>query len=158
MRERKKERKRAQGGNCVNREVGLGSHFLSHSSPVPNKPCGLSGRKAPGKKTTATELRSCVNMEVVGQGSHFLSQSSPIPNKPYYMVSVDVKHLSPVPNKPYGFCRHKAPGKKKTARELRNCVKREVGLGSHFLSHSSPVPNKPHGFCGRKAPGKRKHA
>ena len=34
----------------MNREVGLGSHFLSHSSPVPNKPYGLCGRKAPWKK------------------------------------------------------------------------------------------------------------
>ena len=40
--------------------------------------------------------------------------------------------------------------------ELRSCVKREVGLGSHSLSHSSPVPNKLYGFCGRKAPWKRK--
>ena len=40
----------------------------------------------------------------------------------------------------------------KTTTELRGCVNREVGLGSHSLSHSSPVPNKPCGFCGRKAP------
>ena len=34
--------------SCANREeVDLGSHFLSHSSPVPNKPCGFCGRKAP---------------------------------------------------------------------------------------------------------------
>ena len=36
------------------------------------------------------------------------------------------------------------------ASELRSCVNREVGLGSHSLSHSSPVPNKPYGFCERK--------
>ena len=33
--------------SCVNSEVGLGSHFLSHSSPVPNKPHGFCGRKQP---------------------------------------------------------------------------------------------------------------
>ena len=31
--------------SCVNQEVGLGSHSLSHSSPVPNKPYGFCGRK-----------------------------------------------------------------------------------------------------------------
>ena len=37
----------AELGSCVNREVGLGSHSLSHSSPVPNKPYSFCGRKAP---------------------------------------------------------------------------------------------------------------
>ena len=36
--------------SCVNREVGLGSHSLSHSSPVPNKPYGFCGRAAPWRK------------------------------------------------------------------------------------------------------------
>ena len=40
--------------------------------------------------------------------------------------------------------------------EIKRCLKREVGLGSHSLSHSSSVPNKPYGFCGRKAPWKEK--
>ena len=31
--------------SCMNREVGLGSHSLSHSSPVPNKPCNFCGCK-----------------------------------------------------------------------------------------------------------------
>ena len=35
------------GSSCVNREVGLGCHSLSHSSPVPNKPHGFCRRKAP---------------------------------------------------------------------------------------------------------------
>ena len=34
--------------------------------------------------------------------------------------------------------------------ELRSCVNREVGLGSHNLSQTSPIPNKLNGFCGRK--------
>ena len=34
----------------MNREVGLGSHSLFPSSPVPNIPNGLSGRKAPLKE------------------------------------------------------------------------------------------------------------
>ena len=45
--------------DCVNREVGVGSHSLSHSSPVSNKPycffCGL--------KVSVSELRDCVNRE-----------------------------------------------------------------------------------------------
>ena len=73
----------------MNRAVGLGSHSLSHTSPVPNKPYGFCGRKAPWK-SGVSELRSCVN-RVVGLGSHSLS------------------HTSPVPNKPDGFCGRKAP-------------------------------------------------
>ena len=34
----------------VNREVGMGSHSLSHSSPVPKKPYDFHGRKAPWEK------------------------------------------------------------------------------------------------------------
>ena len=37
----------AELGSCLNREVGLGPHSLSHSSPVPNKPYGFCGRDAP---------------------------------------------------------------------------------------------------------------
>ena len=33
--------------SCVDRGVGLGSHSLSHSSPVPNKPYGFCGHRAP---------------------------------------------------------------------------------------------------------------
>ena len=36
--------------SCVNKEVGPGPHSLSRSSPVPNKPYGFCGRKAPRKK------------------------------------------------------------------------------------------------------------
>ena len=34
----------------MNREVDLGSHSLSNSSSVPDKPYGFCGRKAPIKK------------------------------------------------------------------------------------------------------------
>ena len=57
------------------------------------------------------------------------------PSLTSHMVSVDVEHHE----------------RKKKA-DLRGCVNRAVGLGSHSLSHSSPVPNKPYGFCGRRAP------
>ena len=33
--------------SCVNREVGMGSHSLHHSSTVPDKPYSFCGRKAP---------------------------------------------------------------------------------------------------------------
>ena len=48
----------ARGGfsSCVNREVGLGSHSLSHSSPAPNNPYGFCGRKAPPKKKFSSSL------------------------------------------------------------------------------------------------------
>ena len=65
---------------CVNRVVGLVSHSLSHSFPVPNKPYGFCGREA--RRTVLTELGSCVNREV-GLGSYSLSRSSPAPNKSY---------------------------------------------------------------------------
>ena len=42
----------------VKREVGLGSRSLAHSYPVPNKPHGFCGRKAPRKKKT-TISASC---------------------------------------------------------------------------------------------------
>ena len=34
----------------MNREVGVGSHSLSHSYPVPDKPYGFCGLKAPRTK------------------------------------------------------------------------------------------------------------
>ena len=48
----------ARGGfsSCVNREVGMGSHSLSHSSPAPNNPYGFCGRKAPPKKKFSSSL------------------------------------------------------------------------------------------------------
>ena len=55
----------------------------------------------------------------------------------------------PVPNKPYGFCGPKAlcMKKKQANTELRKCVNREMGLGSHSLSHSSPsLIMKPYSF------------
>ena len=68
-------------GECVDREVGLGTHSLSQYSSVPSKPYGFGGRKASWKKPVS-ELRSCVDREV-GLGSQSLSQSSPVPNKSY---------------------------------------------------------------------------
>ena len=38
IKEREKEEKKRELRSCVNREVGLGTHSLSHSSPVHNKP------------------------------------------------------------------------------------------------------------------------
>ena len=56
-------------------------------------------------------------------------------------------------NNPDGFCGSRAILKRKLRpSELRSCVNRGAGLGSHTLSHTFPVPNKPCGFCGRKAP------
>ena len=37
-------------GAVSNTELGLGSHSISHSFPVPNKPYGFHGRKAPTKR------------------------------------------------------------------------------------------------------------
>ena len=54
----------------MNREVGLGSHFLFDFCPVPNF-YGFCGRKAPRKKKTVqsfSELRSCVEIEVAVLG------------------------------------------------------------------------------------------
>ena len=34
---------RSELRSCVNRDVGLGCHFLSHSFPVPNNPHGFCG-------------------------------------------------------------------------------------------------------------------
>ena len=67
--------------SCVNRDVGLGSHSLSQSSSVPNKPYGFGGRKASWKKKKMpmSELRSCVNREVVGLGFSF-----PTPPTPFF--------------------------------------------------------------------------
>ena len=56
-----------------------------------------------------------MNREEVGLGSHSPSRSSPVPDKPYGFS---------------GF--HKT---EKEVSELRSCVNREVGLGSHFPSH-----------------------
>ena len=41
--------------SCVKWEVGLASHSLFHSSPVPKKPYGFCGRKAPWKKKKVEE-------------------------------------------------------------------------------------------------------
>ena len=80
---------------------GPGSHSLSHSAPVPNKPYGFCGRNAPWKKySLPIELGSCENREV-GQDSHSLS------------------HSSPVPNKLYGLCGRKAPRKKGLAESIK---------------------------------------
>ena len=51
-------------------------------SPVPNKPCGLCGRKAT-LNCSVTELRSCVKVELAVLGS---------PSLISLVVSVDVKH------------------------------------------------------------------
>ena len=65
----------------MNREVGPGSHSLYHSSPVPNKPYGFCGRKAPRKEKG--HIQRCVKVEVVVLGS---------PSLISLMDSVDVKH------------------------------------------------------------------
>ena len=44
--------------SCVNKEVGPGPHSLSRSSPVPNKPYGFCGRKAPRKKKTVSRAQN----------------------------------------------------------------------------------------------------
>ena len=64
----------------MNREVDLGSHSLFPSSPVPNIPNGLSGRKAPLKEKVICLLPPTLT-------PYF-------PNKPH-VVTVDVK-----PNQP----------------------------------------------------------
>ena len=46
--------------NRVNREVGLGSHSLSHSSPVLKKIYNRCGRKVPWKKKEA-----CLDSELL---------------------------------------------------------------------------------------------
>ena len=82
------------------------------------------------RRRLCAELKSCMNREV-GLGSHSLSHSSPIPNivmsQMSQMVSVDV-----IVN------RHE---RRRLCAELKSCMNREVGLGSHSLSHSSPIPN-----------------
>ena len=94
-------------------------------SPVPKKPCGFCGRKAPWKKKEKpSELGSCVKVEVDDLGS-------PVPNK-----------------SPYGLCGRKAEVEEEEGKgvsEFGSCVKVEVAV------LGSAVPNKPYGFCGRKA-------
>ena len=121
--------------DCVNREVGLGSHSLSHSSPDPN--------------VSVSEPRSCVNKEV-DLGSYSLSLSSTVPNKPYgfcgRVVSVSeprscvnkevdlgsfsLSLSSTVPNKPYGFC-----GRVVSVSDSRSCVNVEVGWARALIPH-----------------------
>ena len=43
-RRRWRRRRTTEFRSCVNREVGLGSHSLSYSSPIPNKPYGFWGQ------------------------------------------------------------------------------------------------------------------
>ena len=68
----------------MKREVGLGSHSLSHSSPIPNIVMSqmvsvdvIVNRHE--RRRLCAELKSCMNREV-GLGSHSLSHSSPVPN------------------------------------------------------------------------------
>ena len=95
------------------------------------------------KEVCRSELRNCVNREVLGGSglTHFLS------------------HSFSIRNKPYSFCERKGPRRRKKEEkkercgsELRNCVNRGIGLGCHSLSHFFSVPDKPYSFCGRKAP------
>ena len=58
------------------------SFFPHLHSPVPNKPYGFCGRKAPGKKKVWTKLRSIVKVEVDVLGS---------PSLIVLRISVDVK-------------------------------------------------------------------
>ena len=123
---------------CVNREVGLGSHSLSHTSHVPNKPYGFCGRKAPSQAKMGLAPRAQELCEQEGgPGLSFPIPYFPTPELINHAIFVDVK-----------------TPRKKT--ELGSCVKREVGLGSRvFNSYPGPflpLPNKPYGFCGRKVP------
>ena len=54
----RRRRRTSKLGCCVNREVGLGCHSLSHSSLVPNKPHGFCRRQAPWKKKKKTNDRA----------------------------------------------------------------------------------------------------
>ena len=61
------ERGRGEGrGQCP------GSHFLSHSFPVPNKPCGFCGRKAPWKKTVFSAARA-LGLHLLSESHHYVS-------------------------------------------------------------------------------------
>ena len=76
----------------MDREVGLGSHSLSHFHPSLIIHTVSVDGKAPGKKKTKRDDRAQKLCEQ--GGGPWLS--FPIP-------------FSPVPNKPYGFCGRKAP-------------------------------------------------
>ena len=107
---------------------GLGSHLLSHSSSVPNKPYGFCGRKKKKKKKTWRK-----KMGLAPRGQELCKQQTP---------SNGLRHPS------FGGRCRKAM--------LGVCVNREVGLCSlsfpiPFLPPSLISP-KPCGFCGRKAP------
>ena len=69
----------------VNREVGLGSHSPSQSSPVLISHTVSADVKHHERRRLCAELRRCVNSEV------------------------GLTHSSPVPNKPYDVCGRKAP-------------------------------------------------
>ena len=59
--------------DCVNREVGLGYHSLSRSFPVPNKPYGFCGRKAPWKRGNSSgraQSPGAIKSKEVELGSH----------------------------------------------------------------------------------------
>ena len=73
----------------MNREVGLGSHSLSHFPPSLISHTISVDVKHYERRRLCAERKSCVDREV-GLGSY--SQS----------------HSSPVPTKPYGFCGRKA--------------------------------------------------
>ena len=106
--------------SCVNRELGLGSHSLSHSSPVPNKPYSFCGRKAAWTKEALhiRYLRSCVNKEV-GLGSHSLS------------------HSFPVPDKPYSFCGRKTPRQQERKNPAPGVGQDRSGYGQDMAAHAS---------------------
>ena len=55
----------AEVRSCVNREGSPGLSVPTHSSPVPDKPCGFCGREAPQKKEEelTSEVRRRVNRE-----------------------------------------------------------------------------------------------
>ena len=117
---------------------------VSHYFPVPDKPYGFCGRKAPRKKTLRSQSSGAV---CTGNCSGSLS------------------HSSPVPDKPYGFCGPKAPrGKKKLlsheAQELLLCVYRNCCRSlspppphTHTSNPHPPVPNKPYSVHERRSSG-----
>ena len=58
----------------MNREVGLGSHSLSLSSPVPNKPYGFRGRKTPKRKVQEIRAQELCKH---GDGPCFCGRKAP---------------------------------------------------------------------------------
>ena len=92
--------------SCVNREVGLGPHSLSHSAPVPDKPYGFCGRRAPWKKRRKSKRPKSRRKLCERRGG---------------------RPGLPVPSSPYGLCGRKATLNCNIS-EPRSCVEEEVDV------------------------------